>query len=436
MSLESKLHASTLHGAAAALASGRVTARALADAQLARIAATDAGIEAWEMLDPVHVRAEAQRCDDARNAGSKGPLAGIGIGVKDIVATVDLPTTMGSKIYAGHRPAADAKCVARLRRAGAYVFGKTVTTPFAYMDAGKTRNPWDPAHSPGGSSSGSAAAVAADHVSAAIGTQTNGSIVRPAAYCGVVGFKPTSAAIPVDGVYPFSATFDTVGTLTRTVADAALLASVLADAGRIAPAITPFAQVPRLAYLRGFPWVQQDADSHSVVDAAVARLATAAEVVPVAIAAPWHEANRILRTIMLFEAAQRLGDLQQRERARLTPAINAALDEGRVIGDDRYREALDAKARAIVFFTDWLDGFDAVLAPAAPGPAPKGLATTGDPSCCTLWSLLGFPALNLPVGMAGRLPMGLQLAAPQEHDDRLLSVAAWCEARLPFPALA
>jgi amidase len=276
--------------------------------------------------------------------------------------------------------------------------------------------------------------VAAGHVNAAIGTQTNGSVVRPAAYCGVVGFKPTLAAIPVAGVYPFSPMFDTVGTFTRTIADAAVLASVLTD-GSIAPAISPLAKTPRLAYLRAFPWVQQDGDSQAVVDAAVARLAAVAEVVPVAIAAPWHEANRIHRAIMLFEAARTLGELQQRERARLTPAINAALDEGRTIGDDRYREALDARARAIAFFTDWLAGFDAVLAPAAPGPAPKTLAATGDPSCCTLWSLLGFPALTLPVGLAGRLPMGLQLAAPQEHDDRVLSVAAWCEARLPFRAL-
>ncbi|MEO8754942.1 MAG: amidase, partial [Casimicrobiaceae bacterium] len=228
MSGDAPLHAATLGEAAAAIASGQSSALALADAQLARIAATDATIQAWEVLDPAHVRAAAQRSDALHG---KGSLAGIGIGVKDIIATADLPTTMGSPIFAGHRPAVDAACVARLRAAGGYVFGKTVSTPFAYMDPGKTRNPRDPSHSPGGSSSGSAAAVAAGHVSAAIGTQTNGSVVRPAAYCGVVGFKPTVAAIPATGVYLFSPTFDTIGTLTRTVADAALLASVLADAG-------------------------------------------------------------------------------------------------------------------------------------------------------------------------------------------------------------
>ena len=214
---------------------------------------------------------------------------------------------MGSPIFAGHRPADDAACVARLRAAGAYVFGKTVTTPFAFMDPGKTRNPWDPAHTPGGSSSGSAAAVAAGHVCAAIGTQTNGSVVRPAAYCGVVGFKPTLGAIPYAGVHLFSATLDTVGTFARTVADAALLASVLADAGRIAPCYRP----AREGAAPGLParvsvGAARMRDAHAVVDAAVARLATQADVVPVDIAAPWHDANRIHRTIMLFEGARTL----------------------------------------------------------------------------------------------------------------------------------
>jgi len=432
MTRTTPLYALTMTEAAAAIAAGGLTAQALADAQLARIAKTDAAIDAWETLDAARVRACACAADEARGTG---PLAGIGVGVKDIIATADLPTTMGSPIYAGHRPPQDAPCIARLRAAGGFVFGKTVSTPFAFMDPGKSRNPWDPAHSPGGSSSGSAAAVAAGHVTAAIGTQTNGSVVRPAAYCGVVGFKPTQGAIPMAGVHPFSASFDTVGTFARRVEDAALLASVLADPGRIATAITPLAAAPRLAYLAAFPWTQHDAAASAVVDAAVARLRGRAHVEPLTLAAPWREANRTMRTIMLFEAAHALADLQARERARLTPALNAALDEGRAIDALHYHEAMAARDRAIAHFTELLADFDAVLAPSAPAAAPRGLATTGDPSCCTLWSLLGFPALNLPVGMQGALPIGLQLAAPRGHDDRLLAVAAWCERELPFRGL-
>ena len=427
------LHALTMTEALAAIAAGTSTARALADAQLARVAATDGAIEAWETLDPAHVRAAAGACDAALKPL---PLAGIGVGVKDIIATADLRTTMGSPIFADHRPEADAACIVRLRAAGAFVFGKTVTTPFAFMDPGKTHNPWDPAHTPGGSSSGSAAAVAAGHVNAAIGTQTNGSVIRPAAYCGVVGFKPTLDIIPFAGIGVFSPTFDTVGTFTRAVADAARLASVLAGSGSIAAAITPVARKPRLAYIGDFPWTQLDCHADAVVEAAATTLRTQTEIVPIDVPARWREANKLQRIIMLHEAAAALSGLQARERARLTPALNAALDEGRAIGADRYRSALAERDEAIAYFTEWLAPFDAVLAPSAPGPAPYGLQTTGDPSCCTLWSLLGFPAINLPVGMAGKLPMGLQLAAPQGRDNALLAVAAWCEARLPFRGIA
>lgn len=423
----------TLIAAVEAITARRLSAAALADNELAHIARTDGAIAAWESLDPEHVRREAARCD---RDGVTGPLAGIGIGVKDIIDTRDADTTMGSPIYAGHRPAADAASVARLRAAGGYVFGKTVTTPFAFMDPGKTRNPWHPEHSPGGSSSGSAAAVAAGHVLAAIGTQTNGSVVRPAAYCGVVGFKPTLHAIPYAGAHLFSEQLDTIGTFTRTVADAARLASVLADPGRIAPEVASWPRAPRLAFLPHFPWTVHDAATDAALAQAVATLARDAEVVRVEIPSEWNEANRVLRTIMLHEAVAHLTGLQARERARLTPNLNAALDEGRTFGAARYRDAQAARTRAIECFTGWLADFDAVLAPSAPGPAPRGLATTGDPSCCTLWSLTGFPALNLPAGIVDGLPVGLQVAAPQHADDRVLAIAAWCETRLPFAPLA
>ena len=414
----------------AAIAAGTITPLAVAESQLGRIAATDAAIDAWASLDPALVRAEAARVPIPGAA-----LGGIGVGVKDIIATRDLPTEMGSPIFAAHRPAADAACIARLRDAGGFVFGKTTTTPFAYMDPSKTRNPWDPAHTPGGSSAGSAAAVAAGHVAAAIGTQTNGSVVRPAAFCGVVGFKPTLDAIPFAGAHLFSPTFDTIGTFTRNVADAARLSSVLADPGRIAAVPPPLARTPRLAYIGDFPWTQLDCHADAVVESAVTQLRMRTDVVPRDVPALWREAHRLHRTIMLFEGARELLPLQQRERARMSTALNAALDEGAAITAQDYAAAVAARDRAIAFFTDWASGFDAILAPSAPGPAPWSLATTGDPSCCTLWSLLGFPAINLPVGFAENMPMGLQLAAPRGCDDRLLGVAAWCEARLPYRGL-
>jgi amidase len=345
---------------------------------------------------------------------------------------------MGSPIYAGHRGERDAECVARLKRAGGYVFGKAVTTAFAFLDPAKTKNPWNAGHTPGGSSSGPAAAVAAGHVAGAIGTQTNGSVIRPAAFCGVVGFKPTKDAIPYSGVHLFSETLDQLGTFTRSVADAARLSSALADGPRISPVPAPMRKPPRIAYLDGFPWTQEvDCDADDTLDAAATTLRThGAEVVALAMPARWREANRVLRTIMLYEAGTHLGSLQDRERARLAPNLNAALDEGRSIAEGDYSAALESRVAAIAAFTAWLEGFDAVIAPPAPGPAPQGLRSTGDPSCCTLWSLTGFPALTLPIGFAGNgLPLGMQLAAPAGEDDRLLAVAAWCEARLPFKGL-
>ena len=408
---------------------GVSTAGGTAESQLARIAESEDMVGAWETLDPDHVRREARTADEAEWPGR---LGGIGIGVKDIIATEQLPTRVGSLIYADYRPEHDAACVARLRAAGAYVFGKTVTTPFAFMDPGKTRNPRNLEHTPGGSSSGSAAAVAAGHVIATIGTQTNGSVIRPAAYCGVVGFKPTIGAIPVAGMHPFSPTLDTVGTFAKFVRDAALLASILADQGRVAGEVVAATHRPRLAWLPRFPWIEPDAISQQILNAALDRLRLGAEIVPIEIPEAWSKAKAMHRTIMMQEGFEVLGELQDRERARLTPAVNAAIDEGRAIDIEEYRDVFVERERAIAFFTGWLDEYDAVLSPAAPAIAPRGLEATGDPSCCTLWSLLGFPALTVPAGLAAGMPIGLQLAAPQGRDDSLLAAGAWCEARIRF----
>lgn len=426
-----------LTDAVRATTTGELTARALAEANLSRVAATDGVVQAWAYLDPARVLSRVEH-HDAVAAERRGALHGIGIGVKDIIDTTEMPTEMGSSIYAGHHPPFDAECVARLTRAGAYVFGKTVTTEFAFLHPGKTRNPWNPRHTPGGSSSGSAAAVAAGHVLGAIGTQTNGSVIRPAAYCGVVGLKPTKGAIPFAGVHDFSATLDQLGVFARDVAGVALLASVVADPGRVSPAVPFPARPPRIACLSGFPWTAIDRSATDALDAALVRLREGgADLVRVDLPGPWEKANILLRTIMMREGANALGELQRRERARMSEELNAALDEGAAIPDADYESALRRRGDAIAAFTQWLAGFDAVISPPATGPAPEGLSTTGNPACCTLWSLLGFPAITIPIGRAANgLPLGMQIAATAGADDVLLGVAAWCEARLPFAGLA
>jgi Asp-tRNAAsn/Glu-tRNAGln amidotransferase A subunit and related amidases len=366
-------------------------------------------------------------------------LEGVPIGVKDIVATAGIPTQMGSPIYAGSIPAHDAECIARLDRAGGMVLGKTVTTEFAFMQPGKTRNPWNAASTPGGSSSGSAAAVALGHVPAALGTQTNGSMIRPAAYCGVVGFKPGKDVLPFAGVHCFSPTLDTLGVFARTVADCALLAGALAgEVATVLPGETLLTtESPTLAWLPEFPWVAVSSEQREALDAVVGVLRHAgARVTTLTLPAICRDAPTQLRRIMLHEAVRELGALQDRERGRMSAKLNAALDEGRTVGDQAYADALVRRTEIIAALTPWLAGFDAVLTPPAPGPAPQDLTQTGDPACCSLWSLAGFPALSLPVALAPNgLPLGMQLAAPASHDHRLLAVGKWCELRLPFRAL-
>ena len=413
------------------------TAAALAEAQLARIAQPTARSRRGRRSTP---RTCGARRRDATARRSRGPLAGIGVGVKDIIDTADLPHDDGlADLRRAIVRAADAQCVARLRAAGAYVFGKTVTTPFAFMDPGKTRNPWNAAHSPGGSSSGSAAAVAAGHVLAAIGTQTNGSVVRPAAYCGVVGFKPTLHAIPYAGAHLFSGQFDTVGTFTRTVADAARLASVLADPGRIAPSIAPLPRAPRLAFLAHFPWTAHDAATDEALRRGGRECSPATRRSPrVEIPPEWRDANVVLRTIMLHEAAVALGDCRRASARGSRPTSTRRWTRAARIGRRPLsRRAGGSAPRALAFFTQWLDAFDAVLAPSAPAPAPRGLddhrrslvlhavvaAAVSRPSTC-------------PSGLVGRGSGRPAARAPQHCDDRVLAVAAWCEARLPFVPLA
>ena len=411
---------------------------------LKRIDELDGTIEAWAWLDAGRVQRGAAAADLRRKHGVADgvPLNGVPVGVKDIVATRDLPTEMGSPIYAGNQPQDDAAIVERLYVAGALVMGKTATTEFAFMHAAKTRNPWNTTHTPGGSSSGSAAAVAAGFVPAAIGTQTNGSVIRPAAFCGVVGFKPTAGTLPFTGIHVFSETLDQLGVFARGVADAARLVSPLTDSGfRIAPLSerASFARrrAPNFALLLEYPWVKPAPDQKDMLLASAMLLrAAGAKVSEIALPQEFALAQRVHRTIMMYEAAQALDNLQRRERERMSAKLNAGLDAGRGIATADYQLALELRGKMIAQLPLLFGGCDAVLSAPAPGGAPGGLADTGDPSFCTFWSLTGAPAITLPVGW-NRLgvPLGLQLAALPRRDNELLEVAAWSEEWL-FPRYA
>lgn len=430
-------YALTLGAAVDALRRGALSCVTLTQSLLDRIDATDANVQAWAWLDRERALEAARAQDAKRSSGAGSTLEGVPIGVKDIVATAGIPTQMGSPICSGAVPESDAECIVRLARAGGVVLGKTVTTEFAFAQPGKTRNPWHAAFTPGGSSSGSAAAVALGQVPAAIGTQTKGSVIRPAAYCGVVGFKPGRDVLPFAGVQHFSPTLDTLGVFARTVADCALLAGAMAGAGAIAVSGPPRERAPALALLAEFPWVAASSEQRDALDAATERLrAGGARVTAVALPPECRDAPTQLHRIMLHEAARELGPVQQRERSRMSARLNAAIDEGRAIDDGAYADALVRRNGMIAALADWLTGFDAVLTPPAPGAAPEDLTQTGDPSCCTLWSLAGFPALCLPIALSPKgLPLGLQLAAPALRENNLLAVGRWCEQRLPFRGL-
>jgi Asp-tRNA(Asn)/Glu-tRNA(Gln) amidotransferase A subunit family amidase len=350
---------------------------------------------------------------------------------------------MGSPIFDGYVPGRSAALVRRIEAAGAFALGKTVITEFAYFHPGKTRNPWNPAHTPGGSSSGSAAAVAMGFLPGAVGTQTNGSMIRPAAFCGVVGYKPTAGLIPLDGVHPFSPSLDQVGVFGRSVPDAGLLAAVLAGEGRDEPAggagrcgptgaVTPLARPPRLAAVRTPVWhlAEPQARTHFLATTAHLR-AAGAEIVEQELPAAFEEAHAVHRVIMYGEGSRGFAELQRRERERLSPSLNALVDAGRSISDAELARALERKAQLARELEAFLADVDAIVTPPALGEAPADLTQTGDPAFCTIWSLCGVPAVTIPAGRGSAgLPLGLQIVGPQLQDDHVLAVAHWCDERI------
>ena len=437
------LHALTATDAARLVRDGVISSAQLVEACLARVRAVDADVQAWAFLDPEHALAQARAADAWRLEGRPiGPLHGVPVGVKDIIDTEDMPTELGSPLHAGRTPSRDATVVAWLRAAGAVILGKTVTAEFAGYTPGKTRNPHHAGHTPGGSSSGSAAAVAAGMVPVALGSQTNGSVIRPAAFCGVYGFKPSHGLIPRHGVLMLSRTLDHVGVFARTLDDVALLADVLVGFDERDPDSRPRARSgfratmaeepplsPMFALVKTPRWDRAEADTR----AAFAELAETlgdrleeVELVQDGDAFEWH------RLIMEAEMAVSLEAEWERGRAQLSEALRAQLARGREVRALDYQRARARVPGLVASLAElFMLRYDAILTPAAPGPAPAGLESTGDPSFCTLWTLTGLPALSLPLARgASGLPLGVQLVGPRHGDARLLRTARWLEQKL------
>jgi Asp-tRNA(Asn)/Glu-tRNA(Gln) amidotransferase A subunit family amidase len=376
-----------------------------------------------------------------------GPLSGIPVAIKDIIATSDMPTTNGSAVYKDHVPAADAWVVERLRNLGATIFGKTVSTEFAWRHPGPTVNPWNPRHTPGGSSSGSAASVAAGIVPLALGTQTLGSVVRPAAFNGVVGFKPSFGATPRTGVHPLSPSLDHVGFFARKVDDVALALSLLGGSsdsdrhGRTVPTFqvaidagVPPLAAPRLAVVRFAKWTRAEPEQQKLFETTVAKLRSTGAVLEELELSELDEANwDAINTILASEGAHIFGDLVARYPDRTSDHLKSMVKTGTAVSATEYLTAKALQEKLKSAFAAQLSGFDAVLTLPAFGEAPEGLGYTGDAEYCAPWTLLGTPALSLPAGFGKNgLPLGLQLVGGYREDYRLLRVAKWVEDALKF----
>lgn len=402
------------------------TAEGAVQRSLARIDAREAVVGAWQIIDRERALQRARQLDrlPARNA-----LHGVPVGIKDIIDTVDLPTGLGFAPYAGRQPSWDASCVALCRHAGVVVMGKTVSTEFAYFSPGKTRNPHDLSATPGGSSSGSAAAVADGMVPIALGTQTAGSVIRPAAFCGVVGYKASHGGLSLSGIRPFAESHDSLGVLAQSVALAKQVREVLAMEPS-APALVGRPAPPRLGLCRTPQWERvEDAAKQRVLEVAD-RLATAgAPVAQVDLPAAYATLVEDHRTVMAYEAARNYAFEREQYAEALSGAFLGLCDEGRRLSPADYRAALQRIDDARRALPELFAGFDAWITPSALGEAPLASQGTGDPLMCRLWTALHAPAVALPTGRGPRgLPLGIQLVAPKGRDVGLLDAAAWCEA--------
>ena len=412
--------------AAREIAAGRLSSETLVSVCLKRIQEREDTVGAWIHLNPEQALAEARLRD--QHPGT-GPLHGVPVGIKDIIDTADQPTAYGSPIYDGNHPAWDAACVTLLRRAGAVILGKTVTTEFACRTAGKATNPHNPAHTPGGSSSGSAAAVAAEMVPLALGTQTSGSVIRPASYCGVLGYKASYGDLPLPGVKPLVLSLDTLGVFARSVEDfQRFRAALLGEPAELAPPSYP----PKIGLCRTPQWSQAEPATRSALETAAAKLSDAGAAVEELELPPEFDGLCVAQnTVFVAEGARCLSFELTEKRELVSEQLRGVLEPG--FGISRFEEL---EARAVIqlclrslesVFAD----YDVLLTPSAPGEAPEGLGDTGNPVFNRMWTALGTPTVNLP-GHQGpqKLPVGVQAIGRVGEDEQLLFVAAWMESRI------
>ena len=419
--------------AATLISAGRLSSSALVQSCLDRIAMRERTVHAWANIDPAAAMDQAH----ARDAeATKGLLHGIPVAVKDVIDVAGVPTGMGSPIYDGYVPFADAACVAALRSAGAVILGKTVTAEFAGVSPGPTTHPAAPDRTPGGSSSGSAAAVADHMVSVALGTQTGGSIIRPAAFCGVVGFKPSFGTINRAGLKFAAESFDTIGMMARDVNDVALVWRALVGAGT-APLGTPETP-PRLLVFRGHQWDRAASETVSAIEQTVRRLRDrGAHIEELPVPDDFAELSKARIVINGYERARALAWELQYHARQLSSAMLRVVTDGRTYSYDSYLAAVRLVESWRVRMADIIGAHDAILTAAVNGEAPMGLASTGDASFQEIWSLLHLPAMTLPLatGPSG-LPVGVQLVGRRLDDARLLQLAKWvldiCTPPSPF----
>lgn len=418
----------TARAAARQIAERRITAEALATAYLDHIASREAVVGAWQYLDREQALAAARQRD---SEPPRGPLHGVPIAVKDLIDTVDMPTAYGSPIYRGHRPAADASCVALARAAGTVVLGKTVTTEFATFTPGKTANPRNSAHTPGGSSSGSAAAVADGMAPLAFGTQTAGSVIRPGAYCGCVAYKPSFGLINRAGVKPLADSLDTIGVFARSVEDAAFFVGVLAERPALRHLDVP-QQAPHFGLYRTPVWEEAEPATAAALDRARAALEQAGATVTELAIAPAHQGlSEAQDTVMWFETVRSLAHERLVHSAEISPRLAQLIDTGMAIGAEIYDRALARAAEARAGLATFFATCDAVVVPAAPGEAPAGLGNTGNPIFNRMWTLLHVPCAAVPARWGdGGLPTAVQLVGRIGDDARLLACAAFLELAL------